>query len=99
MTNSDDADTAQFALAISISFRRTFWWILSGWLITILSSVLWNLGFRWADWIWIPGIAIFLTGLSELRGLYKRLRALAKQLDEQSTAKKGNAEPSESTKI
>jgi hypothetical protein len=99
MTNNDDAGTAQFALAISTSFRRTFWWILCGWLITILSSVLWNLGFRWADWTWIPGLVIFLRGLSELRGLYKRLEASAKQLDEQSTADKGIQNQSESTEI
>jgi hypothetical protein len=62
---------------ISRLVRKAFLWTLIGWLISISSSITWNLGYKWANWTGLIGIAIFLTGLTSSYKIYKEIKSMA----------------------
>lgn len=66
----------------SKNITKAIWWISLGWLITIISSVLWSLGYESLDLIWVPGAAMMLTGLTALYRQKKRMEIVSRELEE-----------------
>ena len=64
-------------LGTSGAIRKAFRWIVVGTVIMLASSVLWNLGYTWLEWLWIPGFGVLLIGLAALRNIYKKILRLS----------------------